>query len=70
MTNQKYKKVRLKLGLTQAELANIVGMTQPAIARIETGERNVTLQQHAMIKLLLWIKKKNLFQELLNNGIL
>lgn len=30
---------RVKLGLTQTELANMVGTKQPSIARLETGDR-------------------------------
>jgi transcriptional regulator with XRE-family HTH domain len=35
--------MRLRAGLSQAELAEIVGTTQAQIARLETGERRLTL---------------------------
>ena len=34
---------RNKLHITQTELAQIVGMRQPAICRLETGDHNTTL---------------------------
>lgn len=58
MTSAEYKQARHKLGITQAELANRLGMTQPMVARIET-RRRPTKQQAAAIKLLLDIEGKN-----------
>jgi len=36
------KKARRKLDLTQKQFAPLLGMTQQAVARIESGERNET----------------------------
>jgi len=36
-------KARIKTGLTQKELARKVGTEQPAIARIESGDENLTI---------------------------
>ena len=36
------KEARCKLGLTQKEFAPLLGMTQQAVARIESGERKET----------------------------
>jgi len=35
------KKARLKAGLTQEEVASLVGRTQSFIAKIESGERRI-----------------------------
>jgi transcriptional regulator with XRE-family HTH domain len=36
-------RLRIKLGLTQAQLAEIVGTKQPSIARLENGEGSPSL---------------------------
>jgi predicted XRE-type DNA-binding protein len=35
---QRLKETRLKKGLSQAEVANLIGSKQPAIARMEAGQ--------------------------------
>lgn len=35
---------RYKLGLSQSELANRIDMTQSVIARIESGNKNITIK--------------------------
>ena len=52
MTSEEFRAIRQALGLTQAELADRLGMTQPMISRIERGEREPTNQQGAAIMLL------------------
>ena len=52
MTSIEFKAIREDLGLTQAELAAKLGMTQPMVSRIERGEREPTNQQGAAITLL------------------
>ena len=52
MTSQEFRAIREDLGLTQAELAEWLGMEQPHISRIERGERQPTRQQAAAIRLL------------------
>lgn len=42
MTSAEFRAARLRLGLTQAELAEIMGMGQPQIALIESGRRQPT----------------------------
>lgn len=37
--------MRLTRGLTQAELAQRVGLTQPALSRIEAGQTQVRVEQ-------------------------
>lgn len=49
MTSQEFKTIRQQLGLTQAELAETMGMTPQAVSRIERGERQPTLQQAEFI---------------------
>lgn len=52
MTSDQYKQIRKSLNLTQSEMAKKLGMTQPSIARIESGARQPTKQQAAAIFLL------------------
>ena len=52
MTSAEFRATRQALGLTQAELAANLGMTQPMVSRIERGEREPTVQQGAAITLL------------------
>ena len=52
MTSEEFRAIRQALGLTQAELAARLGMTQPMVSRIERGEREPTNQQGAAIMLL------------------
>ena len=52
MNGQQFRSLRKALGLTQAELADRLGMTQPMVSRIERGEREPTNQQGAAILLL------------------
>lgn len=48
MTSQEFKDIRTQLGLTQAELGKIMGMTQQAIHLIE-GKRSPTSIHEAFI---------------------
>ena len=50
MTGLEFKKIRQALGLTQQQLADMMGMWQTHISRIERG--NPTKQQAAFIGLL------------------
>lgn len=50
MTSDEFRRLRISLGLTQAELADIMGMTQPAVARIESGERKPTKLHAAFLR--------------------
>ena len=58
MTSIEFKAIREDLGLTQAELADWLGMAQPHISRIDRGERQPTRQQGAAIMLLSELMKK------------
>ncbi len=45
--NRKYlalRKLREKLNLTQGEMARRIGVKQPAISKLETGDRRLTLE--------------------------
>lgn len=53
MTSAEFHAARLSLGLTQAELGNIMGMPQSAVARLESGDRQPTRQQTAFMAMLL-----------------
>ena len=52
MTSTEFRAIREALGLTQVELAEWLGMEQPHISRIESGERQPTKQQAAAITML------------------
>lgn len=58
MTSTEFSAIRRQLGLTQAELADRLGMTQPMVSRVERGEREPTNQQGAAILLLSELIKK------------
>lgn len=42
--NKRLKEVRLSLGMKQAEFADKIGVTNTAICKLESGERNLTDQ--------------------------
>lgn len=50
------KRLREKRGLTQVQLANKIGSTQPAIARLEAGKHNTKLDYLAKIAKALGLK--------------
>ena len=52
MQGQEFRKIRKALGLTQEELATIMGLYQGNISRLENGKRNPTKQQVAFISML------------------
>lgn len=57
MTKEEFRAIRLKLGLTQAELGKVMGMEhQTAVSRIEL-RRGPTMQQAAHIRTLLKAKE-------------
>ena len=60
MTSAEFYAARLRLGLTQAELGKIMGMSQPGIARLESGERQPTKIQSAFSTVLSLLPKKTL----------
>jgi len=41
----KLKEIRLKKGLHQKEIAKILGITQQAVSRLESGQRKLDYQQ-------------------------
>lgn len=53
MTGAELREARLRLGLSQAELARIMGMPQPSLARLESGERRITNIHAAFVRHLL-----------------
>ena len=42
---EKLKMMREKAGLRQGQIANYLGVTQTFISKVETGERNLTVDQ-------------------------
>ncbi len=64
MTNNEYREARRKLGVNQQQLSLLLGLTQPAVSRLEQGQRGVTHQQAAGMALLIWIKDQGLFDQL------
>ncbi len=63
MTSDEFRALRKKMRLTQTRLAALMGMPQPAVARIETGGRQPTRQQAAHILMLCFLVDKGLFDE-------
>ena len=51
MTSEEFRQIRLRLGLTQAELADLMGTRAQHISRIESGDRQPTRQQAAALRL-------------------
>lgn len=51
MTSTEFHQIRQRLGLTQAELAELMGTRYQHISRIERGEREPTVQQAAALRL-------------------
>lgn len=43
--NEKLKMMREKTGLRQGQIAEYLGVTQTFISKVETGERNLTVDQ-------------------------
>lgn len=54
---------RMKKGLTQAQLAELLGVHEKHICKIETGKQNVTLKTLDKIACVLHIKKSSLLKE-------
>ena len=50
MTSTEFRQIRLRLGLTQAELAALMGTYAQHISRIESGDRQPTRQQAAFVR--------------------
>ena len=52
VTDITMKHVRQRYGLSQQEMARLMGMRQQSVSRIETGERSETLQHLAFLRVL------------------
>lgn len=46
---KEFKETRVKLGLTQQQLADIAGIDRTVITKIETGARNTTISSLQML---------------------
>ena len=60
MTSNEFKGLRKKMGLTQIQLADLMGMPQPSLARIESGARQPTRQHAAHIQAIALLDKKKI----------
>lgn len=58
---------RMKKGLTQAQLAEIINVHEKHICKIETGKQNVTLKTLAKIALALEVKEYILLNDFNKN---
>ena len=54
-----FRRLRKEMGLSQTDLARAMGMTQAGVSCIETGKRNPTKVQMALIALLSKDKTSN-----------
>ena len=50
MTSEEFRQIRLRLSLTQAELADLMGTYAQHISRIERGDRAPTRLQAAFVR--------------------
>lgn len=57
------KEIRKNKKMTQENLADLVGMSQPQIQRIETGQSSLTLEQIDMFAKALQVEPYELFPE-------
>lgn len=62
MTNKVFADIRQQTGLSQAQAADLLGMTQQSLSRLETGARRITNIHAASIRLLLVISNHNLIK--------
>lgn len=58
---------RKRLGLSQAEVATSLGMTQPDISKIETGERRVDVMEFKNMISVYRVKENKKLNELVIN---
>jgi transcriptional regulator with XRE-family HTH domain len=56
VTGKELAKLRKKLGLTQAQLAERIGIAPNSLARLERGERKIAEPIARLVKLLLQIE--------------
>lgn len=62
--NKRLKELRIKLGMSQAELGEVIGISNFAISSIERGERNLTERNLSLI-----CEKLKVNRDWLENGI-
>lgn len=62
--NKRLKELRIKLGMSQAEFGEVIGISNFAISSIERGERNLTERNLSLI-----CEKLNVNRDWLENGI-
>ena len=70
LTGKILKKMREQVGLTQEQLAKIVGISQAHIAKIENEKVNPTLSTINKIMSVLEANKKNICKDLLNKSLI
>lgn len=58
--------IRKKLGLSQAEMGSVMGMSQQAISRIESGRRKPTIKDVAFLRALEVIHNHDALNELID----
>ena len=63
MINEKMKEARLERGLSQAELAKLIGVSRQTINMIENGDYNPTIALCIKICRTLWKTLDDLFWE-------
>lgn len=56
MTNVELQAARMRMGITQGKLGEIMGMPQSAIARLENGTRRITKIQAAFVRHLVEVR--------------
>ena len=63
MTSDEFRAARNVLGLTQHQLADLIGLHQTSIAKIETGKTKPTKVHAASLRMAKILHKNNLLPE-------
>ena len=66
--NERLKKLRKELGLTQTEFGEFIAMSQNHITRIEKGERELTDKNIKLICTITWPNNKQVNENWLRTG--
>lgn len=65
MTSQEFKVIRNELGLSQSQLASIMGLAgKQAVSAIESGRRMPTKIHAAFIHFILLVRKNKIYTEM------
>jgi transcriptional regulator with XRE-family HTH domain len=69
MTDEEFKKLRLKIGVSQEKLATLLNMTRRNVLYYESGSFDIPKLQAHKFNLVLFIHSKGLLDEFYNNQL-